>query len=173
MEPEPMFTPRGKSPQPEGPEQGRTHNAASCRTESPIHYRLSYSDPLDDTYNSFLSSLDGLHNDGGKHKEMLLNRSVQKRHSYTLMGCLLHWNRMTSYTNRKQQPQNHWFGYQERISLSVQAYKLSWKSTFYAPSQKRNRYATLICNCDKYMHQWSRWNRLPWQVTGIQHWYLR
>ena len=41
MEPEPMLTPREKSPLPEkfSPEEDQTHNAASSRTVSPTHYQ--------------------------------------------------------------------------------------------------------------------------------------
>ena len=45
MESEPMLTPRGKSPLPEGSKEGRIRDAAS-RIASPTHYRLFYSGPI-------------------------------------------------------------------------------------------------------------------------------
>ena len=43
MESEPMLTPREKIPSTRVSEEGRTSDAASHRTASPTHYRLSYS----------------------------------------------------------------------------------------------------------------------------------
>ena len=40
-----MVTPRGKIPSTGGSEEGRTRDAASRRTASPTHYRLSYTGP--------------------------------------------------------------------------------------------------------------------------------
>ena len=45
MESGPMLTPREKIPSTGGSEEDRTRDAASRRTASPTHYRLSYSGP--------------------------------------------------------------------------------------------------------------------------------
>ena len=45
MESELMLTARGKSLQPDGPEEGGTRDAASRRLASPTLYRLSYPGP--------------------------------------------------------------------------------------------------------------------------------
>ena len=44
-----MLSPNEKIPSTGGSEEGRTHDAASCRTGSPTHYRLSYSSLYFDT----------------------------------------------------------------------------------------------------------------------------
>ena len=48
MESEPMLTPREKSPLREqfSPEEDRTHDAASSRTESPTHYQQTIPAPI-------------------------------------------------------------------------------------------------------------------------------
>ena len=46
MESETMLTPREKSPLPDAQKRIEPRDAASRRTASPTHYRLSYSGPL-------------------------------------------------------------------------------------------------------------------------------
>ena len=66
-------TQRKKSPLPEAPREGWTHDIASYRTASPTHYRLSYSSPKSTPLIAFITTIPPLH-----HKKSQTNKKQPK-----------------------------------------------------------------------------------------------